>query len=101
RRGLDALNASLGWAVGDLFARRYFPPAAKAQVQAMVVRLKEAFATRLRTLSWMQPKTRTQALEKLARTQVKIGYPDRPRDISRLRIDAGDLYGNVERSRGH
>jgi putative endopeptidase len=101
RWGVDAVNLLVGWAAGDLFVRRYFPPAAKAQLETMVEQLRQAFARRIARLDWMTPRTKAAALAKLARIDVKIGYPDRPRDLSALRIDARDLYGNVVRSRAH
>ena len=89
---------NLGWAVGELYTARYFPPAAKAKVQALVADLKTAYAARIKTLDWMSPATKTEALKKLAAYNVKVGYPDKPRDYSKVAIRDDDLVGDVRRA---
>jgi len=89
---------NLGWAVGQLYTARYFPPAAKAKVQALVADLKTAYAARIRKLDWMSPATKAEALKKLAAYNVKVGYPDRPRDYSKVVIRDDDLVGDVRRA---
>ncbi|THD61880.1 M13-type metalloendopeptidase [Phenylobacterium sp.] len=89
---------TLGWAVGQLYTARYFPPAAKAKVQALVADLKTAYAARIGKLDWMSPATKTEALKKLAAYTVKVGYPDKPRDYSKVVIRDDDLVGDVLRA---
>ena len=89
---------NLGWAVGELYTARYFPPAAKAKVQALVADLKTAYAARIKKLDWMSPATKTEALKKLAAYNVKVGYPDKPRDYSKVAIRDDDLLGDVRRA---
>jgi putative endopeptidase len=89
---------NLGWAVGQLYTARYFPPAAKAKVQALVADLKTAYAARIKTLDWMSPATKTEALKKLAAYNVKVGYPDVARDYSKVVIRDDDLVGDVRRA---
>jgi putative endopeptidase len=89
---------NLGWAVGRLYTAKYFPPAAKAKVQALVVDLKSAYAARIQKLDWMSPATKAEALKKLASYNVKVGYPDTPRDYSKVVIRDDDLVGNVRRA---
>jgi putative endopeptidase len=89
---------NLGWAVGELYAAKYFPPSAKAKVQALVADLKTAYADRIRKLDWMSPATKAEALKKLAAYNVKVGYPDTPRDYSKVVIRADDLVGDVRRA---
>ncbi len=86
---------NLGWAVGQLYTARYFPPASKAKVQALIADLKTAFAGRIRKLDWMSPATKVEALKKLAAYNVKVGYPDKPRDYSKVVIRDDDLVGDV------
>jgi putative endopeptidase len=95
---INQINSSLGDAVGRKYAARYFPPASKARIQAMVVRLKSAMGARIRAAGWMSGSTRTEALDKLARMKVFVGYPGRWRDYSGLKLTPNDLYGNVQRS---
>jgi len=89
---------NLGWAVGQLYTARYFPPAAKAKVQALVADLKSAYAARIRDVDWMSAPTKAEALKKLAAYTVKVGYPDAPRDYSKVVIRDDDLIGNVRRA---
>ena len=98
KRGLSLVDGSLGELVGRTYAERYFPAQAKAKMEDLVRNLKLAMADRITGNDWMAPATKTAALEKLSRMDVMVGYPDKWRDYSKLRLDAGDLYGNVKRS---
>ncbi|MEO8927561.1 MAG: M13 family metallopeptidase, partial [Caulobacteraceae bacterium] len=98
RRAVDATNGALGEAVGRLYAERYFPPAAKAQVQALVVNLIAAFGRRIDALTWMAPETKIEAKAKLAALKVGVGYPDKWRDYGGLEVVRHDALGNVERA---
>ena len=98
RRATQLVNGSLGEVLGKEYVKRYFPPDSKAKVEALVNQLKLGLAHRIENLSWMTPATKAKALEKLSLFAVKIGYPDKWRDYSALKIDAGDLLGNVRRA---
>jgi putative endopeptidase len=98
KRAVGALNASLGEAVGQLYVERYFPPAARAQMIALVENLRAAYEARLRRLAWMSEETKKVALKKLATFRPKIGYPVRWRDYATLEIRPGDGFGNAERA---
>ena len=98
KRGLTLVDGSLGELVGETYAREYFPPSAKAKMEALVANLKLAMAERIRANSWMAPATKQAALAKLEKMDVMVGYPDKWRDYSGLKIDPADLYGNVKRS---
>jgi putative endopeptidase len=90
---------TINWAVGDLYAARYFPPETKAKVTALVANLKAAFRARLERLDWMGPETKREALKKLDTYTIKVGYPDAPqRDYSGVAIRRDDLLGNVRRA---
>jgi putative endopeptidase len=98
KRGLGVVDAALGEAVGRIYVERHFPSAAKAEIRAMVEDIRAAFARRIDALDWMTPETRARAKEKVAVLEVGIGYPDRWRDFSGLRIVKGDLLGNLQRA---
>ena len=89
---------NLGWAVGELYAAKYFPPEAKAKIGALVLNLKAAYRARLERLDWMSPATKAEALKKLDSYTIKVGYPDQPRDYSKVVIRDDDLVGNVLRA---
>jgi predicted metalloendopeptidase len=98
KRAVAATNGALGFAVGRLYAARYFPPAEKARAEAMVANLIAAFRGRIDRLDWMAPATKQEAKAKLAVLKVGVGYPDRWPDYSGLEVRAGDAYGNAERA---
>ena len=89
---------ALGEVVGKLYVADNFKPAAKAEMQKLVDNLLLAFDTSIDDLSWMSDATKQRAKEKLGKINTKIGYPDKWRDYSRLRVDPADLLGNVIRS---
>ncbi len=98
RRAVAATNDALGFAVGRLYATRYFPPAEKKRAQAMVANLIAAFRERIDRLDWMAPATKKEAKAKLAVLKVSVGYPDIWPEYSGLQIVKGDAYGNFERA---
>ncbi len=98
KRAVSSTSNALGDAVGKLYVKRYFPPEAKAAVQAMVKNIILAFGRRIDNLDWMSPATRAKAKAKLDTLYVGIGYPEHWRDYSGLKIVRDDPLGNAERS---
>ena len=94
KRCVQATDRNLGEALGQLYVQKYFPPDAKAHALDMVHNLVAALRDDLQTLPWMGPETRAQAAGKLAAFGVKIGYPDKWRDYSALKIDRGSYVQN-------
>ncbi|MFN3667822.1 MAG: M13 family metallopeptidase [Brevundimonas sp.] len=97
-RGVALVDRSLGEVLGREYVARHFPADSKAQMEALVANLRRAMTARIEALDWMSPETKQQALYKMANFGVKIGYPEQWRSYDGLRLEAGDLYGNVERS---
>jgi predicted metalloendopeptidase len=98
KRAIDATNASLGEAVGKMYAAKYFPPSSKARIQAMVKDLLTAYHARIEKLAWMSPQTKAKALAKLDTLYIGVGYPDSWRDYSAFKVVRGDALGNLERA---
>jgi putative endopeptidase len=98
KRAVSATNEALGDAVGKIYVQRYFSAADKARVDAMVKNLVAAFGERIDKLDWMAAQTKKRAKEKLATLKVGVGYPDKWRDYSALKIARGDALGNAERA---
>ncbi len=89
---------NIGFAVGQMYTDHYFSPQAKSKIEALVSNVKAAMRARLERLDWMSPATKREALAKLDTYQIKVGYPDHPRDFSGLQIRADDLTGDVRRA---
>jgi len=98
RRCSAAVDDGLPEALGQMYVAKYFPPAAKARVLEMVHNLLAALHEDLKGLEWMSPETRKAAEEKLQAFALKIGYPDKWRDYSKLKIDRDSYAGNVFRA---
>jgi putative endopeptidase len=89
---------NLGWAVGQLYTAKYFPPESKAKIEELVGNLKAAYHARIDKLDWMSAATKQEALKKLETYAIKVGYPDHPRDYSGVVVRDDDLVGNVTRA---
>ncbi|URW76643.1 M13 family peptidase [Sphingomonas donggukensis] len=98
KRAVSLVGAGIGEEVGKVYVARYFPPASKAAIDALVTNVRAAMGDRLRNLEWMAPETKEKALAKLAAFTPKIGYPTKWRDYSTLAIKRDDLVGNVARA---
>ncbi len=94
KRGVSLTEGTVGDEVGKAYAAKYFPPETKAAMDVLVKNVLSAMGRRIDGLSWMQPETKVKAREKLANFTTKIGYPDRWKDYSKLKIVRGDLFGN-------
>lgn len=94
RRAVDAVNDALGDALGKLYVEQYFPASARREIQGMVAGIKDAFARRIAALDWMAPETREQAVEKVRRIEVGVGYPDTWKDYSAFAVRPGEAYAN-------
>ncbi len=94
QRAVDLVNTELGDAVGQIYARKYFSPRAKAEAQQMVANLIEAYHKRLAALPWLAPSTRAEAQAKLDSLYVGIGYPETWLDYSAFEVRSDDAFGN-------
>ena len=98
KRVTSTVDGAMGEALGELYVARFFPPEAKKRMLEMVDNLKEAFAMRIDQAEWMSDVTKDRAKEKLATIMVKVGYPDKWRDYSGLKIEKDSYFANVIRS---
>ncbi len=98
QRVVAAEDAALGFAVGKLYVAKKFPPSSRKAVLRILHGIRDALRADLATLAWMSPATRKAALEKLDLMGERIGYPDRWRDYSALRVDRGPYVRNVMRA---
>jgi putative endopeptidase len=100
KRAVAATEGALGEVAGRMYVERHFSPMAKARMQQLVDNLLVAFRQGIDELEWMGPETRLQAQAKLAKFNVKIGYPDEWRDYSALEVRDGEALGNQMRTAG-
>ncbi len=98
KRCVDMTDGDLGEALGKAYVAKAFGPQAKANTLAMVSSIESALREDISTLTWMSDTTRARALSKLQAVAHKIGYPDKWRDYSKLRIVLGDALGNSQRA---
>jgi endothelin-converting enzyme/putative endopeptidase len=99
KRAMGTMNGLIGQLLGKMYVEKYFPPEAKKRMKEMVRYLRLAYADRIKQLPWMSAQTKQKALEKLAKFNAKIGYPDKWKDYAALSVKADDLVGNVKRAR--
>uniref|UniRef100_UPI0028A59547 M13 family metallopeptidase n=1 Tax=Brevundimonas sp. TaxID=1871086 RepID=UPI0028A59547 len=97
-RGVALVDGQLGEVLGQEYVRLHFPASSKAQMETLVGNIRDAMTERLKHVDWMSEPTREQALYKMSKFGVKIGYPDKWRSYDGLELKPDDLYGNVERS---
>jgi putative endopeptidase len=95
KRGVSITEGAMGEAVGRIYVQEHFAPSAKTAMDALVARLVDAYRDSITGLEWMTEQTRRKALDKLEKFTPKIGYPDRWRDYSTLRITPDDLIANM------
>ena len=98
KRCVDYTDGDLGEALGNAYVAKNFGPQAKADTLAMVEAIEAALQQDVNTVTWMSEDTRKEALKKLHAVAHKIGYPDKWRDYSKLRIVRGDALGNSQRA---
>jgi putative endopeptidase len=99
KRGVSTVNGGLGEIVGKVYVKKHFSPEAKERMTGMVKNLLKAYAESIKKLDWMSANTKKEALAKVDKFMIKIGYPDQWRDYSALKVAKNDLYGNAERAR--
>ena len=98
KRCVQYVDRDLGEALGQVFVERTFSPEMKARTLTMTKEIEKAMDEDIRQLPWMSEVTKQHALAKLHAVTNKIGYPDKWRDYSSIRIDRGDFAGNVYRA---
>lgn len=99
KRGLQMINGVLGEAFGKLYVEKYFPEEAKTQMEELIDYLVKSYQKHISELEWMSATTKQKALEKLSKFTVKVAYPDKWEDYSKLNIEGPNkisLYENLK-----
>ena len=92
KRAMSVPNSVLSEAVGQMYVAKYFPESDKARVEEMVANIQKAFSKHIEALDWMGEETKAKAQEKLAAFTVKIGYPNKWKDYTTLKVDPAKSY---------
>jgi putative endopeptidase len=98
KRCVSYTDHNLDDALGQAYVAKVFSPALRESTLGMVRRIENAMAMRIEQLDWMSPQTKEQALLKLRGIRNKIGYPDKWRDYSSIKLARDDFAGNVQRA---
>ena len=98
KRLLDAEEDAMGEALGQLFVKEYFNEKAKKRYEDLVENIRTAYKERIEKLTWMSDSTKQKAYDKLKRIRPKVGYPDKWKDFSAMKIDRSSYVQNVQRA---
>lgn len=98
KRCVNATNAALGEAVGQLYVEKTFGTEGKKRTLEMVINIEKAMGQNIGTLDWMTDDTKKASRVKLDAVRNNIGYPDKWRDYSSIKVKRNDLLGNVRRA---
>ncbi len=97
KRAISTINGTMGEALGEMYVQKYFPPQSKERMLKLVGNLQTALGEHIDSLKWMGDSTKAKAHEKLASFHVKIGYPDKWKDYSKLVVDTTlSFYDNMK-----
>jgi len=97
RRGVGLVDAHLGEVVGKVYVEKHFPAEAKERMTGLVNNLLAAYEVSIKELDWMGEDTKKEALDKLSKFTLKIGYPDKWKEY-KAEMKGDDLFGNIKRS---
>lgn len=98
KRVLDAEHDAMGEALGQIFVKEYFNEDAKKRYADLVEAIRDAYKERVKKLTWMSEPTKQKAIAKLDKIKKKVGYPDKWKDFSALKIDRGPFVLNMQRA---
>jgi len=95
KRAIDTENDAIGFILGRVFVKEYFPASSKKRYSDLVEAFREAYSRRIDRLGWMSPATKAKAHAKLAALRKKVGYPDKWKDYSKLTIGRTSYCENM------
>ena len=98
KRVLDDEEDAMGEMLGQLFVKEYFKPATKERYDKLVTNIVASFREHIQKLDWMSDSTKQKALVKLSKITPKVGYPDKWKDYSNLKIDRTSYAENMMRA---
>nr|WP_246450766.1 M13 family metallopeptidase [Sphingomonas rhizophila] len=98
KRGVSFVNGALGEAVGQIYVERHYPPESDRQMGELIANVRAALKEKIDNNGWMDAATKAEAQAKLASFDPRTGHPVKYINYTNLKVDRGDLLGNVIRS---
>lgn len=98
KRVVNQTNSSLGELIGQVYVAEYLPKGSKEKLLEIGNAIRDVYAERIKKLDWMSETTKVKALHKLQKIVMKVGYPDKWKDLSDLKIDRFSYCANVKRT---
>ncbi|MFZ0597516.1 MAG: M13 family metallopeptidase, partial [Flavobacterium sp.] len=99
KRVVEQTDTSLGELVGQVYVTDYMPKGVKEKLLEIGNNIRDVFASHIKKLDWMSEATKQKALFKLSKMVMKLGYPDKWKDMSQLSVDRKSYCGNVMKSK--
>lgn len=98
KRAVSSVEGAIGEALGKVYVDRYFSANDKARMEQLIENLRQALSERINSLTWMSPETKQKAQEKLSSFKVKVGYPNKWKDYSKMDIKGDSYYADMKRA---
>ena len=95
KRVVQQTDGALGELIGQVYVTEYLPKGTKEKLLEIGNSIKTVYATRIKSLDWMSGATKKKALSKLSSIIMKVGYPDKWKDMSKVQIDRSSYVRNV------
>jgi putative endopeptidase len=95
KRVVEQTNSSLGELIGKVYVDEYLPEGTKEKLLEIGNAIKVVYAERIKNLEWMSAATKEKAQKKLSTVIMKVGYPDKWKDLSTLAVDRNSYVKNV------
>jgi putative endopeptidase len=95
KRIVEQTDGSLGELIGQVYVDEYLPKGSKEKLLEIGNNIRDVYANRIKKLEWMSNQTKTKALNKLEKIVMKVGYPDKWKDLSSVIIDKNSFCKNV------
>jgi putative endopeptidase len=95
KRVVEQTDGSLGELIGQVYVAEFLPKGTKEKLLEIGNAIKEVYAERIKNLDWMSAATKEKALKKLSTIIMKVGYPDKWKDLSTMLIDRSSYVRNI------
>ncbi|MCA0348105.1 MAG: M13 family metallopeptidase [Bacteroidetes bacterium] len=95
KRIVEQTNGALGELIGQIYVKEYLPKGSKEKLLEIGNNIRDVYAERIKKLDWMSEETKKKALFKLSKIVMKVGYPDKWKDLSGISIDRKSYIDNI------